>query len=197
MTHITSRIRGFMGEDNLSSLVYSAGFYQFTSSIQVCPLIGCGPGSPGYLGINIYNYLSNISSVPYYIEVASRLNMYDLYSLFFRTIVELGPILGGTLLMAIFFRFYNAIQLLLKRVTAIIRGNNSLPINWNKQIIELVAIMTWCFIFYIGSLLKEPHLFRSITFTPLMLGLIISGQISNLQKMSSSDIKGGLNPLRQ
>ena len=125
------------------------------------------------------------------------MNLYDLYSLFFRTIVELGPILGGTLLMAIFFRFYNAIQLLLKRITVIIREDNSLPINGNKQVIELVAIMTWCFIFYIGSLLKEPHLFRSITFTPLMLGLIVSGQISNLQKMSLSDIKAGLHPLSQ
>ena len=43
--------------------------------------------------------------------------------------------------------------------------------------IKLLAILTWFFIFYIGSLLKEPHLFRSITFTPIMLGLLISRQI--------------------
>ena len=179
MSRITSRLAGFTSGDNLSSLVYSAGFFQFANSIQLCPIIGCGSGSPGYLGLDIYGYLTKLTSVPYYIQLASSLNKHDLYSLFFRAIVELGPILGGILLLGTFMRFYNAFKLLLKGLMRQVSTMYAKSHSHDYEGIKLLAILTWFFIFYIGSLLKEPHLFRSITFTPIMLGLLISRQILN------------------
>ena len=46
------------------------------------------------------------------------------------------------------------------------------------------SIILWSLVFFIGSLLKEPHLFRSITFVPIALGLQLC---SNIVKIHRSD----------
>ena len=178
-TRVQSRYDGLTSGENLSSVVYMAGNFQFTNSLQLCPLIGCGSGSPGYLGLDIKNYLSTKTYIPYYIELGSKLNRFDTYSLFFRAIVELGPIIGGVLLLGIFLRFYNGIQIVLKQSTNPSNSGDLYAQHKHNHDTQQIAILTWCFVFYIGSLIKEPHLLRSITFTPLILGLIVSSNILN------------------
>ena len=146
---------------NLSGLAWLSGINQVKESIQECPLLGCGAGSPGvFKDISFFPLIENM---PYGWDIESyetfrNLNRYDCYSLFFRSIVEFG-------IFAIFLWFY-FIKNLLKKFF----GTQQ-----NPNLSNLISFIGFLITFAIGSLIKEPHLFASITFTPLMfLGLFLN-----------------------
>lgn len=186
--HLADRFLSLFGqtvEVNLSSLVYLSGLYQLSSSLELCPLTGCGAGSPGYLGVNILSYISRLTPNVYMAELASRINTYDLYSLFFRSIVELGPIIGLLACLLVLLRLARSFNF--SPSNSDIQSCKSLcissfqcqPINFFRA---ANSILIWSLVFLVGSLLKEPHLFRSITFVPISLGLWISGNLRVCRK---------------
>ena len=95
------------------------------------------------------------------------LNRFDCYSLMFRSLVEFGIFS----LMVWSYALVNTIK--------------SIKINFIERDTSNQLAMT-CFLltFFIGSLIKEPHLYTSITFLPITLLIIMTNSFNIKQRNS-------------
>jgi hypothetical protein len=154
---------------NLSSLAWQGGASQLFQSIFDCPVIGCGAGSTGLfakLSIPelIYTYFPQAFIPSFYESTLLTLNSLDAYSLFFRSIVEYG-------LIALPFWFLLGRRILKSMRMCFVSPSHSLK--------SSLSVLIFSFTCLIGSLLKEPHLFSSITFAPIMISAIVSFKVLN------------------
>ena len=147
---------------NLSSLVWIGGASQMMQSLVDCPITGCGAGSPGYfsqlpISMLISKYIPSVNIPLHYLPLIDTLNVLDAYSLFFRSIVEFGLF---------------AIVLWAWVIKRILLCSQFLLISKSANLLPALRIIVFSLVCIIGSLIKEPNLFSSITFPPVMIGVI-------------------------
>jgi len=160
--------RGSGQAANLSSLVWQGGASQLFQSMRDCPILGCGAGSTGLFSelsipslINAYFPQSFIPS--YYENILFSLNSLDAYSLLFRTVIEYGLIV---------------FPLWILLVRRILKSMRICIVSPSYSIQPSLGVLVFSFTCLTGSLLKEPHLFASVTFVPIMISAIVSLKIA-------------------
>lgn len=138
---------------NISLLAWLQGYDQMIASLRRFPLIGAGLGGTGYF----YFYSANSEALVHY--YLADLNRFDAFSGFFRLIIELGPVLGGMALWAIW-----------RNLSEFAQTVRRTPPGGNPQAVEMVFLMTFSVMLVLGTLLKEPVWTRS---TVVVAGLLL------------------------
>lgn len=150
--HYSSRINISNAESNLSLLSWLRGFDQMYSSTIKSPIFGHGIGSTGY-----FDYDSD------YVEVLRKagledLNLKDGFSLLFRLIIEIGP-----LLFIVFVSYFT------KKISEF----RNVLINIKEQSYYNLIPSIFLFVFstslIIGSLIKEPNYASSLIYMGIFL----------------------------
>lgn len=172
-SHIAPRLLGLIGQytergPNISSVIYLSGVKQALESIRVCPVIGCGPGSPGFVGVDVDAIFLKNGLPGDLISTISGFNQYDCYSLLLRSIVELGPIVSILLWSCLLYLIAKPLLLAVKTF----KGPS--PISSFSSLAYCSPALAFCLVLLLGSLVKEPHLYRSLTFCPIILGAFIA-----------------------
>ncbi len=138
-SHYLSRIDTSNAESNLSLLSWLRGFEQMISSTSKSPVFGHGIGSTGYFEFNSV-YLNDLERAGF-----GDLNLKDGYSLAFRLIIELGPIL--------FLMFMIYIVKKLKSFRSTLSNLKELSVS---NLIPSVFLFVFATSIIFGSLIKEP-----------------------------------------
>ena len=150
---------------SLSGLVWIGGFNQVKEAFSLCGYFGCGSGSPGVFTDKIFIPL--VDNCRDCLTDNLNLNRFDCYSLLFRSLVEFGVI------SVIFW-------------LVIIRNTiNYINVSfYMKSFIHNIGFIGFLFTFFIGSLIKEPHQYTSITFLPIIV-LTIHTNMYNYQYLKN------------
>lgn len=151
-SHYLSRIDISNAESNLSLLSWLRGYEQMIFSTIKSPIFGHGIGSTGYFEYNSV-YLSDLERAGF-----GDLNLKDGYSLAFRLIIEIGPVLF--LIFIVYFikklRSFKRNLLNIKELSI----SNSVP---------SIFLFVFAASLILGSLIKEPNYASS----PLYLGIFL------------------------
>lgn len=152
---------------NISGLVWLGGLIQVKEAFLECGIFGCGAGSPGVFSDKIFIPLIECAYGACMSLDELQLNRFDCYSLMFRSLVEFG-------IFSLLVWSYALINIIKSIKINFLKRNN------NNEFPFISFLLT----FFIGSLIKEPHLYTSITFLPLTL-LIIKTNSFNIKKSKS------------
>ena len=157
---------GSVEDASLSGLVWIGGFNQVKDAFLTCGFLGCGAGSPGVFTDRIFIPLVDNCRDCFNINL-NFINRFDCYSLLFRSLVEFGFI-SLSFWLIVFKNIINYINRLF--YINILRKN--------------LGFTVFLFTFFIGSLIKEPHLYTSITFLPIIV-LIINTNMFNINYLKN------------
>jgi len=151
-SHYLSRIDTSNVASNLSLTSWLRGYEQMIASTIKSPIFGHGIGSTGYFKFNsVYSYYLKLADI-------EDLNLKDGYSLAFRLIIEIGPVLF--LMFMVYFikkiRSFKSSLLNIKELSI----SNSIP---------SIFLFVFATSLILGSLIKEPNYASS----PLYIGIFL------------------------
>lgn len=151
---------------NASSYAWLLGLSQLIQSFGACPLIGCGPGSTGIFSSYIEYYFTPQTLTDYFHQI----NTADAYSLFFKLSIELG---------FVFIIFALAILVQVLRNLSFVIGsyvvNRRIPAGLQAPAFSLYIFSLSMFV---GNLIKDPNLWLSHNFLPLVLFTLLHKIVS-------------------